>query len=102
SLLSGPKRFPSSDSARNEDTFGSQSIAATIAGTASTTIPAAKTPSLTGSDPTGRRHRSTAAITAAGKSQAAAGRLSTHTIAAQTAARGRTARADERGPRGPG
>ena len=60
SLLSGPKRLPSSDSARNDDTFGSQSIAATIAGTASTTTPAAKTPSLTGSDrdrPAPQKHR---------------------------------------------
>ena len=98
SLLSGPNRFPSSVSARNDDTFGSQSIAATIAGTASTTTPAAKTPSLSGTDRTGRRTRSTTAITAAGRSHAAAGRLSTQTIAAHTAASGRTARADERGP----
>ena len=97
SLLSGPNRLPSSDSARNDDTFGSQSIAATIAGTASTTTAAAKTPSLTGIDPTGRRHRRTAAITAAGTSQAAAGRLSTHDRSAHGRER-HDARAAERSP----
>src|SRR5580765_6472223 len=92
SLLNGSNRFPSSDSARNDDTFGSQSIAATIAGTESTTAPAKKTPAFTGIDPTGRRHRSTPAITAAGKSHATAGKLRTHTITAHTTASGRTAR----------
>src|SRR5438093_4195375 len=97
SLLSGPKRFPSSVSARKFDTFGSQSIAAMIAGTASTTTAATKSPALTGSDGTGRRSTKIAAITRAGNSQAAAGRLSTQTIAAQAPASGSAARAEERG-----
>src|SRR5206468_11095471 len=97
SLLSGPKRFPSSVSARKFDTFGSQSTAATIAGTARTTTAAAKTPILAGSDRTGRQSTKTAAITTAGNSHAAAGRLSTQTIPAHTAASGSTVLVDARG-----
>src|SRR5262245_36954813 len=97
SRLSRSNRFPSSVSAPNDETFGSQSIAATIAGTASATTAATNTPTLIGIDRTGRRQRSTPATSAAGTSQATAGKLSTQTIAAHTTASGTTARADARG-----